>query len=147
MRGIHLSRKNNYMPRVRQRVLFCGCGRPGVIARGRCSRCYTEWRRFGGLRHMILSRDGAHCSACGRFQGLVVHHRRPGANQARFLLTLCRRCHARLHRTFRPRYGFPVMLRVLWREQHRGLAEQRELALAGEPEDWVAPEQAFLFEA
>lgn len=60
---------------------------------------------------------------------VLVHHRRPEVDQIRWLLTLCRRCHVRIHRTWRPAYGFPELLRVLWREQHADLAEQLELAL------------------
>jgi hypothetical protein len=45
------------------------------------------------------------------------------------MLTLCRKCHARIHRTYRPRYGFTGLLRVLWREMHPGLPEQRQLPI------------------
>ena len=68
---------------------------------------------------------------CGEFDPaqIVVHHRLPDVHRLPLLLTLCRACHARVHRTFRPRYGMPEFLRILWREQHRGWPEQWDLAL------------------
>lgn len=69
---------------------------------------------------------------------LLVHHRKPGVDEMRFLITLCRRCHVRIHRTWRPSFVFLTfeLLRRLWREVNQDLAEQRLLALlpaAGQP--------------
>lgn len=52
----------------------------------------------------------------------------------RHLITLCRRCHVRIHRTWRPSFVFLTfeLLRRLWREVNRNLAEQRLLALLSE---------------
>lgn len=118
-----------------QIALLCGCGRSAIYARGRCAACYWEWRnserRFAGLRERVLIRDGRCCAACGEFDParLIVHHRRPGIQQMRLLISLCRGCHARVHHTWRPAYGFSPSLRALWREQYPQLAEQLELAL------------------
>lgn len=118
-----------------QQILWCACGRAGILAQGRCARCYHAWRHsernFGGLRERVLLRDGGVCPGCGELDPdqVIVHHRRPGIHRLPLLATLCRRCHCRVHRTWRPRYGFPEYLRVLWREQYPDLAEQLELAL------------------
>jgi len=76
---------------------------------------------------------------------LVVHHRRPGVDRLADLITLCRRCHVRIHRTWRPSFWFLTfeLLRRLWREVNRDLAEQRLLALLEAPRP---AEQAGLFE-
>ena len=122
---------------VIQDSLWCPCGALEVNRRGLCRRCDRLRRlsreHFGGLRERVLLRDEARCRCCGEFeiQRLVVHHRRPGANSIRLLLTLCRACHVRIHRTWRPRFGFSGELRLLWREQYPDLAEQRELPLYG----------------
>jgi DNA-directed RNA polymerase subunit RPC12/RpoP len=128
---------------MRQMVLFCHCGRSSILARGLCARCYATDRvnrtRFGGLRERAMVRDGRRCTGCGS-EKVVVHHRRPGSVRTlRCLATLCPRCHARIHRTLRLRYGrLTPWMRELWREQHPGLAEQLELPLDG----LCAPEEA-----
>jgi hypothetical protein len=133
--------------------LLCGCGSSRIFARGRCASCYWEWRNsvrhFAGLRDRVLIRDGRLCCACGEVDParLIVHHRRPGVHQMRLLLSLCRGCHARVHRTWRPRYGFPESLRTLWREQYPGLAEQLELGLESRGAGDSPIIQALLFEA
>ena len=136
---------------VIQDSLWCHCGATPVNRRGLCRRCDRQRRlseeRFGGLRERILLRDASRCRCCGEgeFRRLVVHHRRPGANSIRLLITLCRTCHVRVHRTWRPRFGFPPELRVLWREQYPKLAEQRELPLYGPRLAVVSFHQAGLF--
>lgn len=136
-----------------QESLWCGCGAP-LYRRGLCRRCLRRERLsrecFGGLRDRILSRDERQCQCCGELEEreLLVHHRRPGLNHARLLVTLCRRCHTRIHRTWRPRYGFAGLLRALWREQHKGWPEQRELSLgAGDREFEALTIQEGLFDA
>jgi hypothetical protein len=47
----------------------------------------------------------------------VVHHR-DGLNRANLLVTLCIRCHIRIHRLSGLRYWFSEMLVRLWRELH-----------------------------
>ena len=141
------------MTQAFQTALLCGCGRADIHAQGRCSSCYFAWKRselhFGGLRYRILTRDKWQC-LCGELDSsqIVVHHRRPGVHRERYLLSLCRACHARVHRTYRPLYGFPEFLRDLWREQNRDLAEQYELALNTASFDQVGHiSQPTLFEA
>ena len=135
-----------------QEALWCSCGSLVINRRGLCARCNRRKRLsreyFGGLREQVLERDGR-CLACGSLDNLLVHHRRPGVNLLRWLATLCRACHTRLHATWRPRYGrLSPTLRVLWREQFPTLAEQRELALTVGPnaEDGVVY-QPGLFDA
>jgi hypothetical protein len=137
-----------------QQAFLCGCGAPALFRRDRCRRCQRRERlsreRFGGLREQVLARDHGQCQCCGE-PGLPVHHRRPGVHRLHRLVTLCLKCHARIHHTYRPRYGFTGLLRVLWRELHPGLAEQRALPLFPRlfPEEGerVESEQAALFEA
>jgi hypothetical protein len=116
-----------------QHALWCVCGAATLNRLGRCARCDRRRRlsleKFGGLRDHALARDGERCQACGSLDDLCVHHRRPGVHRLPLLLTLCRPCHARIHATWRPGFGFPAELRRLWREANPGLAEQIELAL------------------
>jgi 5-methylcytosine-specific restriction endonuclease McrA len=98
-----------------------------------CGRCYFAWRHdatcFDGLRQRALMRDGRQCTVCGAHDCIVVHHRRAGVNLLRFLATLCRRCHARVHRLARAYFGMGVQFRKLWEEQHPCQGEQLELEL------------------
>lgn len=102
----------------------------------------------------MLERDGYRCLGCGTDLILVVHHRSPEAQTTRRLATLCRRCHPRIHKTLRHRFGrMTAFLRSLWREQHPGMPEQLELPLdplavsmvAGPDPEESAKEQALLF--
>jgi hypothetical protein len=54
---------------------------------------------------------------CGKRSALVVHHR-DRCNRANLLVTLCIRCHVRIHRSSALRYWFSEMLVRLWRELH-----------------------------
>jgi 5-methylcytosine-specific restriction endonuclease McrA len=62
--------------------------------------------RFSGLRAATLDRDGHVCRECGTDQSLIVHHvnRRESRNEIDrestldVLITLCRRCHIKIHR-------------------------------------------------
>lgn len=101
---------------------------------------------FGGLRAEVLERDRYRAQCCGAIDGLIVHHRKPGRNARRLLIALCRRCHAKVHRTKYPRYTFPAELRDLWREAHPGQAEQLCFDLAAQSGHLPA-EQPALFEA
>ena len=132
--------------------LLCGCGSAAVVRSGRCAKCERRARlsaeKFGGLREQALIRDGYLCRVCSEFDPalLLVHHRRPGVNELKYLLTLCRRCHARIHHTWRPSFFFASfeLLRRLWREVNADLAEQRLLALL--PASGSASEQTPLFD-
>ena len=119
-----------------QRALFCGCGCENILARGMCASCYfaryRDERHFAGQRERTLKRDRRMCTACGAGNQLVVHHREPGVNVPRLFATLCRRCHARVHRLRQARYGMTPHLRELWDEQHRGQVQQLEFPLTVE---------------
>ena len=107
-----------------QARLFCPCGSLWLFCCGLCSRCYWRdrhsRRRFAGHREQVLDRDGRHCRACGSERRIAVHHRRPGVHHPRFLITLCARCHARIHRLRALRYLLEPALVPLWQEQHPG---------------------------
>ena len=122
------------IPQFRQAALWCSCGQEEINSRGICTRCARRRKlsreAFGGCRERVLQRDGGYAQCCGVIDDLVVHHRRPGSNLERSMISLCRRCHARIHQTLRPSIGFPAELLPLWREVHGGLAEQLRLALS-----------------
>jgi hypothetical protein len=114
------------MDGVVQSALWCPCGAAHVYALGHCRRCYDSQRhslrRFGGRRDEVLGRDRYRCQNCGDAE-ILVHHRRPD-DPASALITLCRRCHPRVHHRRRLYVGMPDLLIKLWWEQHRGQAEQ-----------------------
>ena len=109
-----------------QLPLFCRCGRPSGQNR-HCRACYDRrqhsLRFFGGLREQILERDRFRCSACRTRSRLLVHHR-DQHNQPRSLITLCVRCHMRIHRSLALRLWLAGRLLRLWREMHRADPEQ-----------------------
>jgi hypothetical protein len=102
--------------------------------------------RFGGLREEVLERDQYRCACCGALEDVLVHHRRRW-NRKRFLITLRRGCHTRVHRTRRPGFSFPDLLRELWREAHPGVPEQLCLPLAAAAELRQAEQPALFTEA
>ena len=114
-----------------QLSLFCPCGkRIALKALGCCRACYDRrhhsLRFFGGLRERVLERDRFRCRGCGKPSALVVHHR-DRYNQADLLVTLCIRCHIRIHRSSGLRCGFSTMLVRLWRELHPNVPMQLQL--------------------
>jgi hypothetical protein len=100
---------------------------------GCCRLCYQRHyhsvRWFGGLRELIIKRDRFRCRVCGVGRRLVVHHR-DERNAKPLLITLCIRCHVRLHRSRRLRYWVPEALLGLWREQHPAVPLQLQLPFA-----------------
>ena len=112
--------------------LLCPCGRRPIELRSRgcCRLCYyrryRSLRWFGGLRELILKRDRFRCCACGAARRLVVHHR-DGRNVKPLLITLCIRCHVRLHHSLHLRHWVPDALLGLWRELHPGVPLQLQL--------------------
>jgi ATP-dependent DNA helicase RecQ len=54
------------------------------------------------LRKQVLRRDNWRCQSCGTMSNLEVHHREfrshLGADSEENLITLCKRCHAKVHR-------------------------------------------------
>jgi hypothetical protein len=116
----------------RQLALLCSCGRTVEFKwRGCCRSCYDRWhhsiRFFGGLRERVLERDHFRCSACQTRSRLLVHHR-DQHNQAKSLVTLCIRCHMRIHRSVGLRRWLSGQLLRLWREMHPSEPEQLQLA-------------------
>ena len=114
-----------------QLSFLCRCGeRIALKALGCCRSCYDRrhhsLRFFGGLRERVLERDRFRCRGCGKRSALVVHHR-DGHNRANLLVTLCIRCHIRIHRSSRLRYWFSEMLVRLWRELHPNAPMQLQL--------------------
>jgi hypothetical protein len=111
--------------------LLCACGRRPIELRGlRCCRLcyyrqYDSLRWFGGLRELILKRDRFECRACGSERRLVVHHR-DERNASPLLITLCIRCHVRVHHSRRfPLLGARSAARVMERA-----ASERPTAIA-----------------
>jgi hypothetical protein len=105
-----------------QLSLLCPCGkRIALKALGCCRSCYDRrhhsLRFVGGLRERVLERDRFRCRGCGKRSALVVHHR-DRRNRADLLVTLCIRCHIRIHHSSGWRYWFSEMLVRLWRELH-----------------------------
>lgn len=119
--------------RVAQRALYCRCGRDKILAHGHCATCYSLRRQdeehFGGLREVVLARDGYRCRVCdasGRSKrSIAVHHRVPGASLLHLMLSLCPGCHAKVHHTKAVLSVWPLLLLTLWREQHPAGHEQR----------------------
>ncbi len=118
-----------------QRSICCPCGNDKVLALGLCATCYTLKRQdeeyFGGLREVVLERDGYRCRVCdasGRDKrSIIVHHRIPGKSILNLMLSLCPGCHAKIHRTEAVLSAMPPLLLELWREQHPKGHEQTNL--------------------
>ena len=82
-----------------QRVMHCPCGNAKVLALGLCSTCYTLKRQdeeyFGGHREEVLARNGYRCAVPGCTtlkrgkRSVAVHHRMPGNNDPKLMITLC----------------------------------------------------------
>jgi len=108
--------------------MFCfGCGSTGLCARGLCRACYNGYYRsqlyFSGFREEVLDRDGWRCRVCS-LPTNVVHHRRPGKNHPRYLISLCPAHHAVVTRLLLLDHALPQLLFLLWREQHPAAPEQ-----------------------
>lgn len=123
------------MKKGTQRVMHCRCGRQRVLANGMCATCYTLRRQdeahFGGLREVVLDRDGHCCRVCGASgrdkRSIIVHHRVPGRSILKLMISLCPACHARIHKTRMVLSEMPKLLLELWREQHPFGQEQTRL--------------------
>ena len=110
--------------------LCCPCGSSELYRRELCETCYNRGRRsrarFGGGRERVLARDHYLCRVCRASAPLVVHHRHP-SHVSSALITLCRACHARLHRLGAIDRWVPELLSDLWAEQHPGRPRQLQL--------------------
>ena len=71
-------------------------------------------------------RDRFRCRGCGKRSALVVHHR-DRRNRTDLLVTLCIRCHIRIHHSSGWRYWFSETLVRLWRELHPSTPLQLQL--------------------
>jgi hypothetical protein len=116
-----------------QLALLCQCGKAVELKRlGCCRSCYDRrqhsLRFFAGLRERVIRRDGFRCRACGVGSRLLVHHRAMDSEE-RTLITLCIRCHLRVHRWRWFRHQVSAMLVQLWTELHTGAAVQLQLPL------------------
>jgi hypothetical protein len=115
-----------------QLSLLCACGKKVIELKtlGCCHACYDRrqysLRFFGGLREKVLERDRYRCRACGARGRLVVHHR-DGSNAPELLVTLCIRCHTRIHCGSGLRHWLAGTLLRLWRELHRRAPVQLQL--------------------
>lgn len=126
------------MTRMVQRSMCCPCGIDKILALGLCSTCYTLKRQddeyYGGHREEVLARDGYRCAVPGCTtlkrgkRSVAVHHRMPGNNDPKLMITLCLACHAKVTRTRFLRQAWPPLLRALWREQHPKGHEQTALS-------------------
>jgi hypothetical protein len=72
----------------------------------------------------VLARDGHRCRICGGRERVAVHHRRPGRHDRDLLISVCIRCHTRLHRLAGLRRWVPRLLAELWEEAHPGVPLQ-----------------------
>lgn len=105
-----------------QGVLHCRCGRNEILAIGLCATCYTLRRQdeeyFGGLREAVLERDQYHCRVCdapGRNKrSIIVHHRVPGRSVLHLMISLCLRCHPKVHCTMAALSAMPLVLLKPW---------------------------------
>jgi 5-methylcytosine-specific restriction endonuclease McrA len=66
---------------------------------------YSDLMRFGGNREKVLIRDEYTCQICGSKEKLVVHHidgtgrgNEMHNNDLDNLITICRGCHAEIHK-------------------------------------------------
>jgi hypothetical protein len=112
-----------------QKRLFCfDCGAGEPRRSGLCRSCYgarlRSRYRFAGHREAVLDRDGHCCRICGGRERIAVHHRRPGRHDQELLISVCVRCHARLHRLAALRRWVPALLAELWQEAHPGVPIQ-----------------------
>ena len=120
---------------IKQRGIFCPCGRSEILALGLCASCYSMKRQdeeyYGGLREVVLDRDERRCRACPNLERrkLCVHHRVPGVSKLDLMITLCTRCHAIVERTQMVLGEMTPLLLVLWREKHPEGREQLRLPL------------------
>ena len=72
------------------------CRRHNISVTVRDKYGLKEWKQ---LRGVILIRDGHRCRICGSEEYLHIHHRDgdPTNDRPDNLITLCERCHSRIH--------------------------------------------------
>jgi len=70
---------------------------------------YTIPAYYEYIYKKIRERDNNKCQKCGATENLIVHHKIPiprGKNIPKNLITLCKRCHSKLHKKKMPFYKF-----------------------------------------
>lgn len=66
---------------------------------------YNNRTRYNGNYYLVFKRDECKCKLCGSTENLCVHHidgfseEKPENSNKNKLITLCRTCHARIHRS------------------------------------------------
>ena len=87
-------------------------------------------RRYGGNYYICFRRDGCRCAICGSNDTLCMHHidgydeNKPENNAENKMITLCRSCHIRVHRS-----GLEIPQDVLERIGYYDSNESNENAL------------------
>jgi 5-methylcytosine-specific restriction endonuclease McrA len=70
--------------------------------RAKTPRLRLNATKYRELHRQVLERDNWRCQMCGSMQHLQVHHQnfrsQSGSDMEQNLITLCTRCHARMHR-------------------------------------------------
>jgi 5-methylcytosine-specific restriction endonuclease McrA len=70
--------------------------------RAKRTRVQLDPDEYDTLRNQVLRRDGWRCQSCGTMSNLEVHHKQfrshSGGDSGLNLITLCNKCHARVHR-------------------------------------------------
>jgi len=65
-------------------------------------RLRLDANSYCNLHRQVLDRDGWRCQTCGSMQHLQVHHLKfrshLGGDEEQNLITLCAKCHLRMHR-------------------------------------------------
>lgn len=69
--------------------------------KGGISTSYLYSREYWKARDFVLLRDNSACRRCGAFLNLDVHHidENRENNEINNLVTLCKSCHAQVHRS------------------------------------------------
>lgn len=86
---------------------------------------YQNELRYGGNYYTVLERDGKQCAVCGSKDNLCIHHidgydpEKPGNNDANKLITLCRSCHAIVHRGYGNIFLEKVLNKIGYYESER----------------------------
>lgn len=60
---------------------------------------YIDEKRYGGNGKLALERDNYRCVACGSYENLCIHHLNEYSNELCDLITLCRKCHSKEHKS------------------------------------------------